>query len=180
MMTEEDILSSTESNIYGLMRSPWNTNNVPYLTRALGKMCGIEENLFSWPSCEDHYDLLMDNDNLYDFTWGSMYEPHGAVHSWIGGDFGCAKMYDTIEELVGERLALDLRPLASMHRKNAWRYDIFKCRGTAGLEIPQEEVMTGNNDKAVCGCLDYDLSKDEDVLELVKTFVFLEDMLHHM
>ncbi|CAM9288362.1 unnamed protein product [Choristocarpus tenellus] len=175
---EDSSVSPTKGNVYGLMESPWNTNNVPFLSRSLGSLCGVNDEFYGWSTCKDHFDLLMNYSSLYAYTWNSMYDAHAKVHIWIGGTFKCTDTYDQLEYLVGEDLAKDLRGLSQYHRVYAWRTKIFKCHGSAELGIPQEDIMSGDNDdEVVCGCLDYDLSNMEDVLTLLSKFPFLEDML---
>ena len=39
------------ADVYGRMRSPWNVNQRPFMTRGLGEMCGLDSTEFCKSSC---------------------------------------------------------------------------------------------------------------------------------
>lgn len=69
------------------------------------------------------------------------YDPHGAVHIWIGGVVDCEDTYAVnIQELVGEDTARDLAMLAFVHRKDMFRDGIFSCEGSVAVTESPAEV----------------------------------------
>lgn len=76
------------------------------------------------------------------------YDPHGAVHIWIGGVVDCEQTYSVdIEELVGESTARDLAMLAFVHRKDMFRAGIFSCEGSVAVTEPPAEVSLAHRIK---------------------------------
>lgn len=75
---------------YGYLRAPWGQNPSPYISRF-----AFDYNL-SLPSCSDHYDLLQYTD-MMDFFVESSFQPHGAVHTVLGGFYGCNKLFELVD-----------------------------------------------------------------------------------
>ena len=73
------------------MRAPWNMNKSPWLTR-VHKMAGISYPLSWWPGCTSHHKLTFEYDDLYDYTWYSIYVPHGPVHIMVGGYYNAGDL----------------------------------------------------------------------------------------
>ena len=91
-------------NSYGYVRSYWNNNNDPEITRHLYDVCGVEPVYKTVPACEDHYGVLSSN-TLGMFQMTSPGHGHGPLHVLVGGmGGGCiagyaafvAKWYDTL------------------------------------------------------------------------------------
>lgn len=102
-----------------------------YLTRGLGKLCGIEtEPAFPWPTCKVHYELLARHSDFYGWVWDAQYDPHGPVHIWLGGVLDCEASYARVIDLVGKETGTDLAMLSFIHRKNLYREGLFKCKGS--------------------------------------------------
>ncbi|CAM9760402.1 unnamed protein product [Ectocarpus sp. 12 AP-2014] len=145
-------------DVYGLLRSRWVVNSSPYLTRGLGKLCGgstVER--YGWPSCEDHHNLVIDNDNFYSWVSESMNSPHGPVHTWIAGVLNCEDTVSSLSSLVGENNANSLLNTFKQ-RKLLWNYGIFGCEGFAAKGTSTDELFSSGK----CGCLGYDLSQGDD------------------
>lgn len=107
----------------------------------MGNMCGIDTSeTYPWPSCTTHYELATEYDSFYSYVWESLYDPHGPVHIWIGGVLDCERSYEQIGKLVGEDAAGELAMFSFVHRKNMYRENIFKCEGTAGVNVKPSEV----------------------------------------
>ena len=101
-----------------------------YLTRGLGKVCGIgTESGFPWPTCKVHYELLARHSDFYGWVWDAQYDPHGPVHIWLGGVMDCEASYARIIDLVGIKTGTNLAMLSFIHRKNLYREGVFKCAG---------------------------------------------------
>jgi len=77
---------STITNPYGLLRSPWNTNPVPYLLRNNETFFAFGNAYKSFPSCSAFSDYL--NSSLADVNAALDGELHGPVHLMIGGHWG--------------------------------------------------------------------------------------------
>lgn len=72
---------------------------------------------------------------------GDRYDPHGAVHIWIGGVVDCEDTYSVnIQELVGKDTARDLAMLAFVHRKDMFRDGVFSCEGSVAVTESPSEV----------------------------------------
>lgn len=152
-----------EADVYSKLRSPWNVNNRPYLTRGMGNMCGVRvEGKHPWPTCLHHYELSTENASLYTWVWGSMQHPHGGVHAWLGGVLDCEEMHNDYVKWVGEDLALQLAYYGFIHRKYLYRSGIFKCSEPADADLTAQQLMESGQ----CGCLDYDLENGDDYLQI--------------
>lgn len=74
---------SGHGNAYGYLRSPWNLNPSPYITRAT-----ITFDSVKLPTCSSHYTSLEYTDfNLW--MYDSAFDPHGPTHTLFGGYYGC-------------------------------------------------------------------------------------------
>lgn len=51
-LIDRDDLELMAADVFGRMRSPWNVNNRPYMTRGLGEMCGERSTNFCELFCE--------------------------------------------------------------------------------------------------------------------------------
>ncbi|CAM9881597.1 unnamed protein product, partial [Choristocarpus tenellus] len=76
--------AATVTNGYGLIRSPWNQNPVPYLTRCK-TMFGADFDKV--PTCEMHYDQMQLTD-WENFGKQIQYKPHGSMHTLVAGGWG--------------------------------------------------------------------------------------------
>eukprot|EP00904_Undaria_pinnatifida_P007024 jgi/Undpi1/3451/HiC_scaffold_16.g06823.m1 len=160
-----------EPDVYGRLRSPWNTNDRRYLSRGLGETCQvIADEFITWPDCEAHYDLTVENGEFYSWVWESMSSPHAPVHYWLGGAIDCDVMYNHIANLVGTDIAESLAFLSVGHRKGLYCNGIWSCEGTASVgEQPSELLSSGT-----CGCQGYDLTQGDDYIEVMDNLGFVE------
>ncbi|CBJ33496.1 tyrosinase [Ectocarpus siliculosus] len=166
-IVDEDERNFLGADVYGRMRSPWNVNSRPYLTRGLGEMCGLDSTEFySWPGCSSHYDLQDKFNSYYGYTWWSQYGPHGPVHVWVGGNVDCKKNLDKVMAIVGEEYRLSMSGYLFVKRKDMFRDAVFKCRGFADFSVSEEDIMTSGQ----CGCLDYDLHEGDDYKKVWTAF----------
>eukprot|EP00752_Nemacystus_decipiens_P008279 g7402.t1 len=147
-------------DVYGLLRSRWNVNSSPYLTRGLGKLCdGYVTDSYHWPTCELHHWLVTGYTDFYSWVWESMYAPHGPVHTWIGGVLNCEDTVGAVSALVGAENADALALYAFDQRKNFWRDEMFECIGhTADVGEPSDALFSSGQ----CGCLEFDLTQGDD------------------
>eukprot|EP00752_Nemacystus_decipiens_P012221 g10835.t1 len=158
-VVDQDERLDVGADVYGRMRSPWNVNQRPFMTRGLGEMCGLDSTEFyTWPGCSSHYDLQDRFNSYYGYTWWSQYGPHGPVHVWVGGNVDCKKDMDTVIGIVGEEYRQSMSGFLFVFRKDMFRDTTFKCRGFVGPSVTEEEIMKSG----VCGCLDFDLTDASD------------------
>ncbi|CAM9789553.1 unnamed protein product, partial [Scytosiphon promiscuus] len=147
-------------DVYGLLRSRWNVNSSPWLTRGNGAMCdGYVTDHYDWPTCEEHYNLVTKYSSFYDWVWTSMYSPHGPVHTWIGGVLNCEETIRSVGSLIGVDNAYSLALSAFDNRKDFWFEGYFKCEGTGG-NLGETAAMLFASGQ--CGCLGYDLTQGDD------------------
>eukprot|EP00903_Cladosiphon_okamuranus_P011690 g10995.t1 len=163
-VVDEDERLTVGADVYGRMRSPWNVNDRPFMTRGLGEMCGLDSTEFySWPGCSSHYDLQNRFNSYYGYTWWSQYGPHGPVHVWVGGNVDCKKDMDTVIDIVGEEYRQSMSGFLFVFRKDMFRDTAFKCRGYVEPQVSEEEIMKSGT----CGCLDFDLTEASDDYKMV-------------
>jgi hypothetical protein len=102
--------STITPNSYGYLRSYWNNNNSPEVTRNLFDVCGLEATSHPVPTCGAHFRLL-NATSLGDFQVQSPAEGHGPMHVHLGGMWaGCdqawidftAKWSDLMEENLSD------------------------------------------------------------------------------
>ncbi|CAM9814374.1 unnamed protein product [Ectocarpus fasciculatus] len=147
-------------DVYGLLRSRWNVNSSPYLTRGMGTICDTYDvtQAYPWPTCELHYEMATEYSDFYSWVWTGMYGPHGPVHAWIGGAVNCEETLTKVSSLVGEDNAMSLALNAVDQRQNFWRAGFFSCEGMAEAGATEDEVFS----EGMCGCLGFDLSQSSD------------------
>jgi len=98
-------------NSYGYVRSYWNNNNDPYVTRHLFDVCGVEPTNKKVPNCQTHYELA-NTASLAKFQVLSPSDGHGTMHVQLGGMYGgCMEAYqnfsDTWSHLLDAEMTTD-------------------------------------------------------------------------
>ena len=78
-MPKQEDVSSGVRNSYGYIRSYWNNNPDPEVSRRLFDACGVEPEHKKIPSCKNHFDLL-NTPTLGDFLMLSPADGHGPMH----------------------------------------------------------------------------------------------------
>ncbi|CAN0344074.1 unnamed protein product, partial [Scytosiphon promiscuus] len=73
-------------NSYGLLRSPWNSDPTPYVTRHNMTNGKVSLSRPSIVTCSE-YEACFDNDNLADMNTCLNGETHGPVHIKVGGEW---------------------------------------------------------------------------------------------
>lgn len=113
-----------------------------YITRGAGEMCGLNIEMHcAWPTCAIHYDLVNNYSSFQEWSWESMYWPHGPVHFWLGGFLDCAETYHQMAELVGSTIANTFVDSAFDHRKALYWAGLWFCDGNVGESESPKEVM---------------------------------------
>lgn len=118
------------TNAYGLLRSPWNVNAEPELTRSQD-LCGRTNNN-QFPDCQA---LVSQQNALYsymDYVETVMYSPHGSIHTFIGGSFGdCHDDYMALGNVLSADTLSDLQAKTSdIQKKKACPFN-GNCTGLA-------------------------------------------------
>jgi hypothetical protein len=124
--TEVPTVDKTQSSVYspyGLARSPWNVNNIPYLTR-FSDFYGTS--FTEMGACKQHYNH-MTSASLYEFVYNIMYNPHGIVHAVIGGVTN-SNIYGSLRSAGAKMISADTIAATSFaYQKNMWRYGTYSC-----------------------------------------------------
>ena len=130
---------------YGYMRSPWNMNPSPYVSRfTANMMIGVQ-----LPTCSSHYSMLEETDFM-DFLIDFENDPHATTHSLIGGTYGCDMMIPLMDAgyINNEDSLLAICSNWVFYMKEFYR---------ANYLIPKIDCDTPTNpDEASCGyvCID--------------------------
>lgn len=123
------------TNAWGLVRSPWNQNKVPFVTRH-NMTYGFE--LTDVPSCQDHYDVMQETE-WTKFGVDIQYNAHGTVHAMIGGVWGAdfKRVFDNhgYRTLCGKNVGLE----AFATQKNLWRSNQLNCPTYCAADMPASE-----------------------------------------
>jgi len=146
---------------YSLARSPWNANNVEYLTR-YSDFYGSSFTLM--PTCTSHYNLMFD-ESLYEFGYNAQYLPHGVVHSVMGGVTN-SDVYDTMRS-YGMGLANSDYLSSSMfvYQKNLWRFGAYTCQSDCSTDTDPLDCA--------CSCPSLEMWKNKDQLSYITTLLGL-------
>lgn len=125
-------------NAYGLLRSPWNTNKEPFLTRhrpffdrilSPTKLCG----------CEATLDILSQTPLEFRTFMPQMSgQLHGTIHAYIGG------LWNIRPELVVHQWVVDNLPNPEAIFpifKSWWRKGYVDCPLVCSLDSPNEDCM---------------------------------------
>jgi hypothetical protein len=119
------------SNPYGLLRSPWNVNDSPYVTRS-AKVDGYNAFYSELPSCKDYMDCFL-SDTMAVMNECLNGKAHGSVHVVTGGVWQKDISSSLIDEEAGYALLL--------MSKNLWRQGYVKC---------PKSCEAGQQDKCTC------------------------------
>lgn len=136
---------SNITNPYGLLRSPWNTNPVPYLMRSMYTV-GVRDALYSMPACWDFASsILMANLTFAQVSGMLNGGLHGQVHIMLGGhwDFNASfaqRLNSHIPMMMSNPHISDQILLGS---KFLWRQGIVRC-----------PVDCAGDAECVCSCPD--------------------------
>jgi len=127
---------SIVTNSYGLLRSPWNNDPTPFMTRS-SKVYGYDNNIK--PSgCVEYKSSIMED------TWMSLSKQlnaaaHGHIHETVGG----AWSYNLYEENNGEEFsaAFDFAHALQATSKILWRSGVLQCPARCSLTTPAADCQ---------------------------------------
>ncbi|KAH8066645.1 hypothetical protein JL722_1098 [Aureococcus anophagefferens] len=120
---------SNLTNPYGLLRSPWNTNKTPYLTRSNFTNGAAYDSYTTFPMCSSFASWLTSSDWVGDMVFALNGALHGPVHIMIGGqwDFKEPKWGDLTAQLSFPDAFLLLS-------KFLWRQGYVRCPATCSWD----------------------------------------------
>ena len=138
------------TNPYGLLRSPWNTNKVPFLMRsgwAEGQRAGGYKSL---PSCADFsaaVETAVHGGGLGEIQSAINGFLHGPVHIMIGGlwgldlaTWGPRTRDDDHVDTEGRNADLSAVTMF-LFAKFLWRQGVSRCPATCAADAPQDECL---------------------------------------
>lgn len=108
------------TNAHGLLRSPWNTNPTPFLTRWIKVFNFTNAGYSSFPDCQSMFQCFA-SDTLTDMHECLNGDTHGPVHVMLGGQWHQA----TKQRLVIHYYSLERVQLLIF--KNLWRRGYASC-----------------------------------------------------
>ncbi|KAJ8599053.1 hypothetical protein CTAYLR_009816 [Chrysophaeum taylorii] len=143
---------SNITNPYGLLRSPWNTNAIPYLMRSRYTL-GVPDALYQLPTCSDFMTgLEMDPLSFSEVSSALNGGLHGQVHIMLGGHWDASSTF--IEKMVANISDMDSSPHISdqflLGSKFLWRQGFVHCP-TDCAGIPETDCVCYCPDEVIKG-----------------------------
>ena len=132
-------------NAYGLLRSPWNANPVPYLSRHRYTL-GVEDAGFSLPSCSQFK-------RAFKYEWlGQILSElngllHGPVHVMTGGHWFWDEKQNNVSELVAAAHLESASGFFLLSSKFLWRQGFLRCPEYCSTDTPARECTCSCPDK---------------------------------
>uniref|UniRef100_A0A7S2SA39 Tyrosinase copper-binding domain-containing protein n=1 Tax=Rhizochromulina marina TaxID=1034831 RepID=A0A7S2SA39_9STRA len=127
---------STIVNPYGLLRSPWNTNPVPYLMRSNETVGIYADGYQNFATCKDFAEAI-DDHSFSDLMNALNGELHGPVHIMIGGHWGMSELY--------KKIFLKLKGGADaflLMAKYLWRQGVIRVPEYCAKDTPGEHCKS--------------------------------------
>ena len=139
---------SNITNPYGILRSPWNTNDVPYLMRSR-YILGVKDAGYSLPTCQDFAAYFDTNHTIKLSVILSALNGvlHGPVHIITGGHWGISPTTEKRlheDHSAGNTSGVDNFLLGS---KLLWRQGFVRC--PTACDDHDDEAPAG---ACTCGC----------------------------
>ncbi|EGB08663.1 hypothetical protein AURANDRAFT_71609, partial [Aureococcus anophagefferens] len=120
---------SNQTNPYGLLRSPWNVNKVPYLLRYDYVLSDEYDGYMTFPKCSQFQAYLTTSQWIGTLFSALNGELHGPVHIMVGGLWGMNEK-EWVAPLAENE---DWFLLAS---KYMWRQGYVRCPETCSMDAP--------------------------------------------
>ncbi|CAN0176128.1 unnamed protein product, partial [Hapterophycus canaliculatus] len=158
-------------NPYGLLRSPWNTYNEPFLTR--------HDHLFGYtnnrkPSgCKQYRDAAM-TDSWMLLTEAMNAGAHGHIHELLGGAWSeeWHGFYNRTEEIV-----LPITHIIVPLMKYLWRADYLQCPKSCDMDVAWTDCQCSLNEEAAAGLTPSEILATSGVLsKAAGAFFYDEDL----
>lgn len=125
---------------YGYMRAPWSMNPSPYISRFTGVFNGG----ILLPTCQMHYDILHDYDEMMEFFQQIAFFPHATVHTLAGGIYGCDLFDSAVEKgmLTDDDAAFGVCTGWIFYLKEWYRHNLITPYKDCELKIENPELST--------------------------------------
>jgi hypothetical protein len=136
---------------FGYLRSPWNVNPSPYITRIAGTK--------SFPHCSNHLKMLEFTD-LMEFSFEMEVGPHASMHSELGSPYGC----DMFQPLLDAGYISDTDSLAGICSN--WIFDLKGLYRQGYISAPKCDLADDYTESA-CPFTCPDSTSDDMKTELV-------------
>lgn len=147
---------SRTRNPYGLVRSPWNTNPVPYILRSRHTL-GVKDAGWTLPTCSDFATAFQETSlgEIFSMLNGKL---HGPVHIMIGGQWFYNQSYD-IQTGLDVAGTTDMVTDFLLTSKFLWRQGYIRCPEVCSSDTPQSkcrcscpaEIINGRSAAEVLG-----------------------------
>ena len=121
------------TNPYGLMRSPWNTNPIPYVMRSNRTMGAFGDNQHAYPSCTDFASSL--NNSLASILKDLNGKLHGPIHIMLGGH------WDFLHDWTSVTENNDFPDQFLLLSKTMWRQGFVRMPSLCSADTPHAECM---------------------------------------
>jgi Common central domain of tyrosinase len=155
--TDVNTRFSSIVNGYGLLRSPWNMNPSPYITRFASSESAL-------PSCSDYYTLFGSSSTLIDFLDEIQKGSHAPIHSALGGTFGC-----DVLDAIGSQLLSSSTQLRLCHMWSFYMKDLYRSQFLEPSIGCENDAFDGSPNAISCPYVCNNTTKnDADFVETLK------------
>jgi len=153
------------TNPYGMMRSPWNHDSTPFMTRS-DKIYGYLNNVK--PSGCQQYHTTLQTDNWMHLSHLLNAATHGHIHETIGGAWDNIYpefLNGTVSPAV-YTFAHSIQPLARI----LWRNDLLECPDSCDMTTDPKDCMCTCSEEKMAGRASYEILDSSGILESVEYF----------
>ena len=127
---------SNITNPYGLMRSPWNTNPVPYVMRSNNTQDVFADGNTEFPTCSQFAAYLEESEAKLSTVLQALNgELHGPVHIMIGGQ------WDLLHDWSGYMSDMEFADNFLLLSKDLWRQGWLRTPDYCSADTPHEDCM---------------------------------------
>mmetsp|Transcript_73800 Transcript_73800/g.210475 ORF Transcript_73800/g.210475 Transcript_73800/m.210475 type:complete len:697 (-) Transcript_73800:230-2320(-) len=145
-------------NPYGLLRSPWNTNPTPYITRSRYTY-GVKDGGWTIPDCTNFHETA-DVEWIGDLFSSLNGELHGPIHIMIGGQWDFADASFNMSHAVSAESAKQMSDVFLLASKYLWRQGYLRCPESCSSDTPVDECQ--------CSCPYTKDYSDDEALEFMR------------
>jgi len=170
---------SNITNPYGLLRSPWNTNPVPYLMRNRNTV-GVNDAKYTMPTCSSWQAAFDRDTSLADVIQELNGDLHGMIHIMIGGHWFVNQSF--VQAINSHKDAMNYSPHISdqllLASKFLWRQGFVRCPDTCDEDTPMSECVCSCPSEIIGHRTSGEILHASGVLDILPQIssVFVEDM----
>ena len=125
------------TNAFGLTRSPWNMNRIPYVTRH-NQSYGFPLDYTILPGCADMYNQML-QPLWSQFGQSIQYSPHGSLHIAIGGTWGADYANFLTKNSEFSYRYSKAQPLGTITMARTWRSGWLSCPSSCSFDTPTDD-----------------------------------------